>query len=186
MDLEELGFSDMNLSEGEHLHSTLNLENGESAADGYSDVILLTSKRVIHLNANGKRREAVFLSLSDIDSVEVASERRGYGAFVWGGLAFFVAIMLWNIWDHQVGRVLGAAGVASMGVYLIMDHLLSPPKVHASFRTGSSLVRFGLKSAQASKDIYAFVNQLFQLKDGQAEQTVKEEEGRRPTDFAPR
>ena len=83
MEIEKLGFSDVTLMVGERIDSGLNLQNGVGqVSDGDPDVILLTDKRVIHLQARGRRRSAAFVSLQDVESVEITSEREGFGAFI--------------------------------------------------------------------------------------------------------
>ena len=182
MELERLGFGDVALMDGERIDAALNLRDGLSGdLDEAGDIILLTERRVIHLNASARRRTASFVSVQDIDAVEINAEREGRGAIAWGGLAFVVAIMVWRIWDHPIGSALGAVAVALMGVYLIVDYWLSPGNIHATFKAGSSELHCGLKSAEASKDIYTFVNRLFQLK-GESDRHGEH----RSADFAPR
>jgi hypothetical protein len=179
VELDELGFGDVSLIDGERIDSAINL--GDRLKDdpaGYREAVLLTDQRVIHLNANGRRRKAVFVSLRDIDAVEIVTERLGgYGALVWGGLAFFIAIALWRVWDNPWGSALAALAVASMGVYLIVDRFTSPDTIQATFRAGSSQIQCSLKGDRASMDIYAFVNRLHQL---------RAEGGRNGTRFPPR
>ena len=84
MELEELGFGDVGLIDGERIDSTLDLRDGavEEGAPA-PEVVVLTDRRVIHLSANGRRRSAMFVSLKDVEAVEIASERTGYGGFIW-------------------------------------------------------------------------------------------------------
>ena len=165
MELEKLGLDDFGLIDGERVDTALNLREGQEGEDAAApNVVLLTDRRVIHLNVNGRTRKAVFASLQDVEAVEIAGERRGYGGFIWAGMAFVVAIMLWRVWDHPVGSFLAAVAVAMMGVYLIVDHLLTPGVTSATFKAGSSQLRFGIDGPQASAEVYAFVNRLFELK----------------------
>ena len=182
VDIEKTGFGDVSLMDGETIDSAISLTaglNGDYARD--PDVILLTDKRIIRLTAEGRRHNAVFVALQNIDAVEITTQREGYGAFLWGGLSFFVAIMLWKVWDHPLGSGLAAAAVALMGVYLVLDRIFSPGTVQASFKAGSSQVMCGLKSDQASRDIYPFVSRLYQLKS-----RVAEDGTRGAGSFAPR
>ena len=163
-------FGDLTLMSDERVDSAFDLERG-LAADGQdaSEVILLTNKRVIHLNGHGERRRAVLVSLRNVDAVEITTEREGFGAFVWAGLAFVAAALVWVVWDSSLAPI-GALVVAAMGVYLIVDRTLSPGNAYAVFSTGSSQLRFGIGSSLPSKDIYDFVNRLFQLQSEDASQ----------------
>ena len=150
VDLEKLELEDLTLIDGEQINTALHLTDDHS--DGNStatNVVLLTDKRVIHLNANGRTREVVFASLQDMDTVEIASERRGYGGFVWGALAFLVALLIWRVWDHPVGSVAVAVVIALMGVYLIVDQWLMAKILKATFNAGSSRLQLGISSAHA-------------------------------------
>ena len=113
VDIEKLGFVDFSLIDGEQIDTALDLTNGPGAKnDTAPNVILLTNKRVIHLNANGRTHEVVFASLQDMDAVEIATERHGYRGFIWGGMAFVVAFFLWQVWAHPLGSIIAAAVVA--------------------------------------------------------------------------
>lgn len=181
MEVEKLGLKDLNLMDGESLYAALNLkdEGGERQEED-PDVILLTGQRVIHINPNGQLRRAVFVPLQNIDVVEI-TRKRSYGGFIWGALAFFVAIMLWQVWDYPIGSTIAVATVALMGAYLVVDQILSPGSLHVSFKAGPSRLQCGIMSNHESKDIHTFVNRLFELK---AEATKVEPHRRR--DFSPR
>ena len=165
MELDQFGFEDFSLMDEERLESALVLESedGQDSAENPA-VMLLTDKRVIHINGNGKHRKAVFASVQDVEAVEVAVQKEGNGSFIWAGLAFFVAFFLFFIIDNSLGRVAAPAVVALMGVYLIVDHLTSPGKQLVIFKTASTQLRADLKGDGASKEVYAFINRLFQLK----------------------
>lgn len=166
MELEQFGFKDISLMNGERVDSSLRL-----AADGAGDssiepeVLLLTDRRVIHLQGNGKRRRAIFASIGNINAVEVSVAKDGNGTYVWAALALVVAVLLFIVIDNTIGRIVGPLVVALMGIYLIVDQRLSPGRPMLTFKAGSSELRVELKSEQASSDIYAFINRLFQLKE---------------------
>ena len=179
VDLNELGFGDLSLMDGERIDSAINLGDGEKGVPSrYPELVLLTDQRVIHLNANGRSRKAVFVSLRDIDAVEVEAKRQsGYGALVWGVLAFFVAIAVWRVWGNPWGSALGAIAVALMGVYLVVDRLTSSDTMRAAFRAGSSQILCSPNGDEALRETYALVNRLHQL---------RAEGGRDGASFAPR
>ena len=177
MELEEFGITDVSLIDGERIDSAMDLsKDGNTNSGDGPDVMLLTDRRVIHLHGIGKRRNAVFASIQDIDGVEISVEREGTGAFLWAGLAFLVAITLFFAIDHAVGRVLALTTVALMGAYLIVDHRTAVGTPVVIFKAGSSQLECTLKSDGASSDIYVFINRLYQLKD----------ENSRARRFAPR
>ena len=180
--MDDTESKDVVLMDGERIESVLSLRNGLSKGyQGGSEAILLTDKRVIHLNANGQRRDSLFLSIQDVDVVEITNPREGFGVFLWSGLSLIVAIALWFVWDHPFGSPVAAVAVALMGVYVIGDRILSAGATHTTLRSGSSRLKWELKTAQASQDTYTFVNQLFQLKGDAG----KEQPGRAQY-FAPR
>lgn len=166
VELDQHGFRDVSLIEGERIDSILNLnEDGSGDSDGHPEVMLLTDRRVIHLHGNGNRRKALFASIQDMDAVEIAREQQGQGAFIWAGLALMVAILLYIVIGHDVIRIASAIIVALMGVYLIVDQFMSPGKPMLIFKTGSSELRFDLKGDSVSSEVYTFINRLFQLRD---------------------
>ena len=186
VEIEKLGIHDITLMDEERIEASLNVGDGRrEAPPAGTDVVLLTDRRIIHLAAKGGRRKAVFASLQDVGTAEITREGVGYGGYVWGVVAFFVALMLWQVWDHPLGSPLGALAVALMGVYLIIDHRLSPPTMRARFTAGSTTVECGVEGAQAAQDIYGFVNRLFQLKDEDDGKAARQEPPAR-RDFAPR
>ena len=166
MELGEFGFGDVRLMEGERLDSALDLRKRNSGVftDGPA-VMLLTDQRIIHLHGNGRGRQAVFASIRDVDTAEIATEREGHGVFIWAGLAFIVALFLYFVLaDYSTFRLVGSLAVAAMGVYLIADHLAGPGSSLLVFKAGASQVRCGLSSKRPLEEVYTFINRLFQLK----------------------
>ncbi len=162
MVLEELGLEEISLLDGERLDSTLNLDGSGSSPGG--EMVLLTDRRVIHAR-NGRRRKAVIASIQDIDAIEISQEQQGASAFLWAGLAFLVAIILYLMIDAPLTRTLAAAVVAVMGIYLLVDQLLLPGKPLVIFRAGGVQLEIALKSQEVPADVYTFVNRVFELKD---------------------
>ena len=161
MELEQYGLADAGLIDGERIESAINL--GEDSDDN-KGVMLLTDRRVIHIHGDEKNRQAVFASIQDIIVVEVTMEREGMGAYVWAALSFLVALLLWRVIDNALGSVAAALLVALMGVYLIVDRVLSPGNPVAVFKTVSSEFRCELSGENVSPEIYDFINKLFQSK----------------------
>jgi hypothetical protein len=167
VDLERLGFAEFSLIQGERIDTVLDLGNGAAVELGESpEMILLTDRRVIHLARNGGRRKAVFVSIKDIEAIEIDSEREsGRGALIWGALAVIVAVMLWRVWDQPFWSPVVAVAVALMGAYLVFDRLTSSVAMQATFWAGSSKMQCSLKGTQALQDVYALINRASQLQD---------------------
>ena len=149
----------------EHIETTLYLNNGREGENSRtSETVLLTNSRVIRLKTSGLTRDIAFISLTDVETVEITDESKGYGGFIWGGLAFVVSLMAWQIWDHPVGSPLGAIVIAAMGIYLVVDHVISPKITIVTIKSGSSQIRFGIDEHRITEKIHNFVNRLFELK----------------------
>jgi hypothetical protein len=162
---DQFGFRDFALLEGETIEAAIDLAGGgRNGPVARPDAMLLTPQRVIHIEGNGRRRRAVFASLQDIDAVELGYHREGNGAFIWAALALVVAILLYFVIDSNSGSIAAAVIVTLMGVYLVVDQVLSPGKSQVVFRAGTSEVRCQLKANPSSDDIQHFINQVFQLK----------------------
>ena len=161
-----MGIEEIGLSDGESVDSAVDLKGEKGGAtDRSPNVVLLTNRRVIHFQGSGDRRETTFVCLESIDSVEISKERKGYGAYVWGVVAFLVAAGIYSVWDQPIGRIAGALAIAAMGVFLIVDHLITPNGVKATFRAGSSVLQCALTDSRALQEMYVLVNGLFSLKD---------------------
>ncbi len=162
--LNEFGYGDIALMTGERIDSALRLSAKDSEGENGAGVMLLTDRRIIHLQGNGKRRKATFASINDVDAIEISSEQQSRSAYVWAGLAFLVAILLFVVISNSTGRIAAAVVVGLMGVYLIADQLLSPGRQYITFRAGSSQLRCDLGGDVPSSEIYGFINRVFQLK----------------------
>ena len=158
LELEQFGFTDVSLMDGEHIDSALELA-------GNPEVIVLTDRRIIHIRGDHRCRRAEFASIQDIDAVELGVEEEGHGAFIWAALAFIVAVPLYFVIDHSVGRVAAPLAAALLGVYLIADRQLAPGTPTVVFKAGSSQLRCDLRNQGSPHDVYDFINRLFEIKD---------------------
>jgi len=166
VDIAGLGFGGVELMEGEHVDVTLNLGENRRERPSYDhNVVLLTDRRLVQLRADSRRRSTVFVSLGDIDTVEVTKERHGYSGFIWGGLAVFVAVLLVMLWDHPVGSITAAVAVTLMGAYLVFDHVTSSRRVMAIFKTRASQLECDLDVDMPPGDVHHFLNRMFKLKE---------------------
>ena len=154
------------LLEGEEIDSALNMELAdENAKSSNHDFVLLTNRRIVRLLHSPRRKVATFVSLLDLDSAEVKTESKGFAGYVWGALAFLVALMLWWVWDNPIGSKVGPAIVAAMGVYLISDQIFAAGTTTASFKAGSSELKLRLRTSDSSESA-AFIKRVFDLKAG--------------------
>lgn len=167
MQLDTLDLDGVTLLDGERVRSALNLEDGTDRprATG-SEVLLLTDRRVIQFAADGRSSNTAFLSLQDVEAVDITSLRTGgWGAYVWGALAFVVAVMVWVSWDNAVGSFLVSATVALMGLWLVIDRATTPGALQATFKSGATEISCGINGNTTPEEAQQFVNRLFELKD---------------------
>ena len=157
------GLQGLVLMDGERIESSLNPNRDGAGGRG---ALLLTNRRLIQVGAASRRRSMSFVAVGDVDSAEVTTERRRYGGYVWGALSLFVAVMLRTIWEHPIGSVVGPIIVILMGVYLVIDQVRSPGSLVAHFKAGSSVVSVRLDGDTPPDGLSAFVNRLFELKEG--------------------
>ncbi len=176
MEPQALENSDVSLMDGERIDSALDLKVGltQSPADG-ADLLLLTNKRLIYVSTNGRRRRSAFLPVREIASIEVAVDRSGFGAYVWAGLAFLVAGLLWRVIDHPAGSAAAAIAVGLMGVYLVVEKFMEPGKSVVKYNAGSAELQCDINGPGASTDIYDFINKVFQMKEGPPQEPSQSE-----------
>ena len=182
METDQQTLAQLGLADGEQIDSALNLTNGDSDDLEGADLILLTDRRIIHLNGNGKKRRAVFASIEDLDAVELFFESEGNGAYIWAGLAVIVAVLLFFVIDNATYRVIAAGVVALLGVYLVVDQLLAPGKPWITFMAGAAQFRCEIKSNGSDEEVYPFINRIFELK----QQNRQSNSTSRASRFAPR
>ena len=189
IELGQTGFDDLNVIDGEQVDTTLSLRaEPKDEYDTDTDILVLTDRRLIHLIAKGRNREAVFVSLNDVFAVEVSTEHPGgYGGYIWGGVSFLVAILLWQVWNQPVLNVFASGIVGLMGVYLIWDHVMAPLVLQLTVRAGSSQLQMNVHESIDPQRIYDFSNRVFEVKTTSAQPGRRqEEETRSPILWSPR
>ena len=164
MELDQFGFGEVRLIEGERIDSALDLSSGGDGSNNAPSVLLLTDTRVMHLQGRGKRHRAVFASVQDVNSVEIIAQSEGRGAYLWAALAFLLAFLLFLALDNSVFRYAGTAAAVLMGLYLTADRLTDPGRSLVIFKAGASEMRCDLDSEYALAKVHTFINRLFQLK----------------------
>lgn len=179
IELGQTGFGDLNVIDGEQVDTTLSLrDEPKDQHDTDADLLVLTDQRLIHLVARGRNREAVFVSLRGVFAVEVTTEHPGgYGGYIWGGVSFLVAILLWQVWNQPILNVVAAAIVALMGAYLIWDHVMAPLVLQMTVRAGSSQLQMGAHKSIDPQQIYDFANRMFDVKARGRQASGQQEEG---------
>ena len=139
---------------------------GDASEDDVSGTfLLLTDKRVIYVSGEGKRRRAMYASLRDVQAVEIGYHARGSSAYVWAGLAFLAAFFLFFVIENTLGRIVGPVVVAGMGVYLIVDNLLTPNRQFVVFRAAGGQLLVDLDGDGVTEAVNDFIARLFHLKE---------------------
>ena len=164
-DIESHRSQGLDLLDGEDIEQVVRLGDA-SDEDASGTLLLLTDKRVIYLSGEGKRRRAMYASVRDVQAVEIGYHARGSSAYVWAGLAFLAAFFLFFVIENTLGRVAGPVLVAGMGVYLIVDNLLTPNKQFVVFRAAGGQLLVDLDGDGATEAVDEFITRLFQLKEG--------------------
>ena len=162
--LSQFGFDDLSLLDGERVEVSLDLTEG-SPESLDPDVLLLTDRRLMHLNGNYKHRMASMASVQDILITEMLTEKEGIAAFIWAGLAFFVGLMLWQVVDHPLGSAAAGIVLVLMGVYLIFDRLTSKGKSLLVFKAGVGDMRVEVRNEEVMSEMDGLIQRLFELKN---------------------
>ena len=165
-ELEGYGAQGLDLLDGEGVERVIPLDG---AADGavFPPLLLLTDKRVIYVNGQeGKRRRAMYASVGDVQAVEIGYHARGNSAYVWAGLALLAAFFLFFVIENTLGRIAGPVVVAGLGVYLVVDNLLTSNKQFVVFRAAGCQLLVDLDGDGATDAVDEFIGRLFHLKEG--------------------
>ena len=181
MQLTEFGFPGMSLMDGERIEFAINSADSSGRLSSRSaEALLLTDSRIIHLRGSRKNHRAVMTAVHDVDSVEVTALRRGFGAYIWGALAFVLALVLFATIDNTGVQLVSSAIVLLMGVYLFVSEITEPNKPAVVFRAGSMEIRWEFRSGEHTDDVNQFINRLYQIKQASNGRVA------RPESFAPR
>ena len=178
-DAPQAEFGGITLMTDERIVASLGITDRERDNEG--DAIALTDSRVILTSAERGKQRAAFMAIDDISAVEIARRPEGYANFVWAGLAFFVAAMLWRAIDSQTLAITATAIVALMGVYLVIDRLTSRGTPRILFRTGATELDAALTNDSEMENAHALANKIFELKQTRAARAHPQ-----PRVFAPR
>ena len=166
MDLARYGFGAVNLLEGESVDATLHLiGDPDPDRDSKRRLLLLTDRRLIHLDGDARDFGAVFASLQDVDAIEIGREPASASAFVWAALAFIAALFLYFVLAEQgVWQIVGTVGAALLGAYLIGDRLVFPGETFMALKMGPAELRCALKGSRGMDGAHSFIRRFFELK----------------------
>ena len=181
-DAPQAEFGGITLMPDERIVASLGMaENDRDRRDQEGDAIALTDSRVILTSAERGRQRAAFMAIDDISAVEIARRPEGYSNFVWAGIAFFVAAMLWRAIDSQTLAIAATAIVALMGVYLVIDRLTSRGNPRIAFKAATAELDAAIADDGELANAHALANKLFELKQTRAASALPQ-----PRIFAPR
>ena len=162
--------SDVILMADEEVQQSIGVDDVNGSRDGKKNTLLLTDRRVIHIIGAGSDRKTSYAAIDDISAVEITRQSvRGYGAFIWAAVAFFVSAMLWRVIENQTLSIAATSIVALMGIYLIVDRLLTTGEHALVFKAGGAEIEYALKRDAAHSEAEALVTRLFELKEQRAD-----------------
>lgn len=150
------------LMDSEYTESTLNLSTKKSKT---RHILVLTNRRVIQIGEVSRQRSMAFIALKDINSATIQPERRGFRGYVWGALSLLIAVILWTNWNQPIGSVIVPIIVVLMGIYLVLDHILSAKNLVVSFYSGPYSISGKVEESIPSENLTRFVNRVFELKE---------------------
>lgn len=150
------------LMDSEYTESTLNLSTKKSKT---RNILVLTNRRVIQIGGVSQQQNMAFIALKDINSATIQPERRGFRGYVWGALSLLIAVILWTNWNQPIGSVIVPIIVVLMGIYLVLDHVLSAKNLVVSFYSGPYSISGKVEESIPSENLTRFVNRIFELKE---------------------
>ena len=104
------------------------------------------------------------LSLPKVVAFEIARQRSsGLSGYIWGGLAFVAAFLVWQIWDQPVVDLVAGVVLGAMGIYLIFDQYLDRLALTVTVKAESSQLQLQFHKSVDEKDLYNFFNQMFDV-----------------------
>ena len=162
--LSRFGFDDLSLMYGERVEMSLDLAEDTLDSAG-TDVLLLTDRRLMHLNGSRKNRMASMASVQDILMTVISTEKEGIGAFIWAGLSFFVGIMLWQVVNHPLGSAAAGIVLAMMGIYPIYDRLTAPGRNILVFKASGGEMKVQVRNEEALSQVDNFIHRIYELKE---------------------
>ena len=159
---EAYGLHESVLMGGEYTESSLDLnKEGEKPRN----ILIVTNRRLIQIGEVSRQGSMSFIAIRDVNSAIIQPEHRGYRGYIWGALSLFIAAILWTNWNQPIGSVVLPIIVVAMGIYLVLDHILSARNLVVSFHSGSYSITGKVGEHISSENLTAFVNRIFELKE---------------------
>jgi hypothetical protein len=159
---EAYGLHESVLMSGEYTESSLDLnKEGEKPRN----ILVVTNRRLIQIGEVSRQGSMSFIAIRDVNSAVIQPEHRGYRGYIWGALSLFIAAILWTNWNQPIGSVVLPIIVVAMGIYLVLDHILSARNLVVSFHSGSYSITGKVGEHISSENLTAFVNRIFELKE---------------------
>ena len=151
---------------GETVRVILSLrDEPKSLDDTDRDLLVLTDLRVAHIKRTEHSDNVSVMSLPEVVAFEIARQRSsGLSGYIWGGLAFVAALLVWQIWEQPVLDLVAGLVLGAMGVYLILDQYLDSVALTVEVKAGSSQLQLQFDKSVDEKDLYNFFNLLFEVK----------------------
>ena len=174
---------------GETVRAILSLrDEPKSPDDTDRDLLVLTDLRVAHIKRAEHANNVAVMSLPEVVAFEIVRQRSsGLSGYIWGGLAFVAALLVWQIWDQPVLDLVAGVVLGAMGVYLILDQYLDRLALTVTVKAGSSQLQLQFDKSVDEKDLYKFFNLLFEVKANSSPTAMEPEPccngGTEPTDF---
>lgn len=156
-------YEGIRLTGGERIEASLGMGD---VADG-GDALLLTDRRIVRIGG-GRNRQRAFAAIDDVSAAEIARQPEGYANYVWAALGFLAALLVWLTIDSPPLSWIAAAVLALMGVYLVIDRLISRGSAYVAVRAGATQIFAALKDADIP-DAELLINRLFEIKAARAD-----------------
>lgn len=156
-------YEGIRLTGGERIEASLGMGD---VADG-GDALLLTDRRIVRIGG-GRNRQRAFAAIDDVSAAEIARQPEGYANYVWAALGFLAALLVWLTIDSPPLSWIAAAVLALMGVYLVIDRLISRGSAYVAVRAGATQIFAALKDADIP-DAELLINRMFELNAARAD-----------------
>ena len=166
MELSEFRSANVHLVRGETIVSSLNLSKSPDEKDvSDPETIVLSNKRMMYFSGGLNQKQLSIIPVDEITSVEINIEERSKHAYLWAALAFAVSVSLILIIDPFFIRLVSSLIVGLMGLYLIVDHVMTTTLYRIQFKSNSAEISCMIKPEHVEERAYTFIADFFELKN---------------------
>lgn len=166
MELSEFRSANVHLVTGETIVSSLNLSKSPDEKDvSDTETIVLSNKRMMYFSGGLNQKQLSIIPVDEITSVEINIEERSKHAYLWAALAFAVSVSLILIIDPFFIRLVSSLIVGLMGLYLIVDHVMTTTLYRIQFKSNSAEISCMIKPEHVEERAYTFIGDFFELKN---------------------